>query len=65
MGGRLLHGLITVVSSSEVVLTGEVLHSRSGVLETALGVSEIVIPTDQVLYSCLDAWYHVGAFTPL
>ena len=58
-----LSGLIG--SSFEVVRVsaGEVVCSHSSVL--AVGVSEIAIPTGAVLCSCLGAWYHVGAFTPL
>ena len=65
-----LSGLIAVRSSLEVVgvselQAGEVLCSRSGVSEVAVGVSEIVIPTGKVHCSCSGAWYHVGMFTSM
>ena len=41
-----------VVGVSEL-LAGEVLWSHLGILEIAVGASEIVIPIDEVLCSCL------------
>ena len=64
-GARLLRSLHlsgSIGSSLEVVgvSEGEVFCSCSGVV--AVGVSEIVIPADEVLCSCSCAWYHVGGF---